>query len=76
MSQLYAELAEELTRRRVDEVAHTLQRIARQPGFHGIRAQSRALLEYATRRGYQGPLPHLFYVQKVAHRTPLLLRNA
>ena len=40
MVQLYAELGEELARRRYGEVARTLQRIANQPGFHGVRTQS------------------------------------
>lgn len=73
MTQLYAELGEDVARRRFDEVAKTLERIANQPGFHGVRSQSQALIEYARRRGYKGPVPHLFYVQKVPNGTPLLL---
>jgi len=73
MAQLYAELGEDLARRRFDEVAKTLQRIAHQPGFHGVRMQSRSLIEYARGRGYNGSVPHLFHVQKVAHGTSLLI---
>lgn len=73
VAQLYAELGEELARRRYGEVARTLQRIANQPGFHGVRTQSAALFEFATNRGYEGELPPLFFVQKVAHGKPLAI---
>ena len=73
MTQLYAELGEDLARRRHDQVGRTLQRIANQPGFHGVRAQSAALFAFATSRGYEGPLPPLFFVQKVAHGKLLLI---
>jgi hypothetical protein len=75
MTQLYAELGEDLARRRFDEVKRTLERVANQPGFHGVRVQSKALLEYASARGYGGPLPHLFYVQKASHGVPLALSD-
>jgi len=75
MAQLHAELLEDLTRRRLDDVAETLQRIANQPGFHGIRAQSQALVAYAIRKGYKGPVPRLFHVQKVPHGVPLLITH-
>ena len=75
MEKLYAELGEDVARRRFDDVAQTLHRVARQPGFHGVRVQSRALIEYVQRRGYQGPVPHLYYVQMVSHGTPLLLTH-
>jgi hypothetical protein len=32
-----------------------------------------ALCAFATGRGYEGPLPPLFFVQKVAHGKPLLI---
>lgn len=73
MTNLYAELGEDLARRRHDQVARTLQRIANQPGFHGVRAQSAALCAFATSRSYKGPLPTLFFVQKVPHGKPLLI---
>lgn len=73
MTQLYAELSDDLARRRFDEVQRTLERIARQPGFHGVRVQSKALIEYARARGYGAPLPHLFYVEKGSHGVPLVL---
>jgi hypothetical protein len=73
MTQLYAELGEDLARGRHGQIARTLQRIANQPGFHGVRAQSMALFAFATGRGYTGPLPQLFFVQKVAHGAPLLI---
>jgi hypothetical protein len=73
MTQLYAEVGEYLERRRHDQVARTLQRIANQPGFHGVHVQSAALLGFATSRGYDGPLPALFFVQKVVHGKRLLI---
>ena len=73
MTQLYAKLGEELARRRNGEVARTLQRIANQSGFHGVRTQSAALFEFSKNRGYEGELPPLFFVQKVAHGKPLAI---
>jgi hypothetical protein len=75
MEKLYAELGEDVAHRRFDDVAQTLQKVARQPGFHGVRVQSRALIEYARQRGFRGPFPHLYYVQMVSHGTPLLLTH-
>jgi hypothetical protein len=68
-----SELGEEVARRRNGEVARTLQRIANQPGFHGVRTQSETLFEFATNRGYEGELPPLFFVQKLAHGKPLAI---
>jgi hypothetical protein len=76
MRDLYAELGEDLTHHRYGMVERTLQRIANQPGFHGVRDQSKALYQYARDRGYAGPLPHLFYVQKVGHGLPLIIPRA
>lgn len=67
MEMLYMFLDAQLGRRHFGAVAGTLERVARQPGFAGIREQSWKLCEYARQRGYDGPLPHLFYVQKVNH---------
>lgn len=67
MENLYQLLGEQLNRHHHSAVAETLERIARQPGFAGIREQSWQLCAFARQRGYDGPLPHLFYVQKVSH---------
>lgn len=67
MENLYQLLGEQLNRRHHSAMAGTLERIARQPGFAGVREQSWALCEFARQRGYDGPLPHLFYVQKISH---------
>ena len=72
---LYAELGEDLARRRHEQVIRTLQRIANQPGFHGVRTQSAALFAFATSRGYNEPLPPLFFVQKVPHGKPLVIED-
>ena len=73
MAQLYAELRDDLARRRYHEVARMFERLAHQPGFHGVRSQSRELFAFATSRGYRGPIPHLYFVQKMVHGRPLLI---
>ncbi|MBX9346029.1 hypothetical protein K5M36_02910 [Chromobacterium vaccinii] len=73
MAELYALVASQAHQRRYAALADTLNRIARQPGFHGVRAQSWALCQEAFRLGYPGELPHLFYLQKVSHGAPLRL---
>lgn len=73
MAELHALLAEQLNSRHHGAVRDTLERIARQPGFHGVRSQSWLLCKEARRRGYAGPLPFLYHVQKVSHGDPLLL---
>ncbi len=75
MAELHALLAEQLNRHHHGAVAETLQRIARQPGFHGVREQSWGLFQEALRRGYSGQLPMLFYVQKTNHGTRLMLET-
>ena len=73
MVQLYAELRDDLTREKHDQIGRTLQRIANQLGFHGVRAQSGALFRFAISRGYGGELPPLFFVLKVPHGKPLAI---
>ena len=73
MAELHALLASQLSQRRYAAVAGTLECIARQPGFHGVRTQSWKLCEEARRHGYQGPLPQLFYLQKVSHGERVML---
>jgi len=73
MAELHALLAFQAGQRHYAALAETLERIARQPGFHGVRTQSWALFQEARRRGYDGPLPHLFYLQKVSHGERLTL---
>lgn len=67
MTDLHALLASQASQRHYAALAETLERIARQPGFHGVRTQSWALFQAARGRGYAGPLPQLFYLQKVSH---------
>lgn len=73
MAEWYELLAEQLRRHQPQAVADTLARIARQPGFHGVREQGWSLFQYARQHGYEGDLPHLFYVQKVNHGDRLML---
>ncbi|MGW8391477.1 hypothetical protein [Pseudoduganella sp. HUAS MS19] len=73
MAELHAQLAWQASLRHQKAIEETLERIARQPGFSGIRAQSWSLCQEARRRGYSGPLPHLFFIQKVCHGDRLTL---
>lgn len=73
MAELHALLAFQASQRHYSALAETLERIARQPGFHGVRIQSWTLFQEARRRGYAGPFPQLFYLQKVSHGERLTL---
>ncbi|MEN3110680.1 hypothetical protein ACFONG_02370 [Uliginosibacterium paludis] len=75
MGDLFALLEEQLKRRHVSSVALTLARIARQPGFAGVREQSWRLCQFARQHGYDGELPYLYFVQKVAHGERCLLQD-
>lgn len=50
-----------------------LERLSRQPGFHGVRQQTWSLYQEARRRGYAGELPVIFHVQKMSHGEPMQL---
>jgi hypothetical protein len=73
MAELHALLAYQAGQRHYAALLETLERIARQPGFRGVRAQSWALFQEARRRAYVGPLPYLFFLQKVSHGDRLTL---
>lgn len=73
MAELHALLAFQAGQRHYSALAETLERIARQPGFHGVREQSRSLFQAAYRNGFAGELPRLFYLQKIGHGRRLLL---
>lgn len=75
MTDLHALIASQANLRHFSGLAETLERIARQPGFHGIRVQSWSLLQEAKRRGFEGELPRLFFVQKVCHGERLKLAS-
>lgn len=75
MAELYALIAYQAHQRHYGALAETLERITRQPGFHGVRAQSWVLCQEARRRGYPGALPKLFYLQKVSHGERLVLTS-
>ena len=73
MTQLYAELRDDLAQRRYAEIRRMFERVAHQPGFHGVRTQAMQLFSFAVSRGYDGPIPHLFFVQKIVHGRPLVI---
>lgn len=65
-----------LKRRAHSAIGELLERVARSPGFHGIREQSWLLFEEARHRGYKGDLPWLAYIRKVSHGERLQLSYA
>ncbi|AMO38794.1 hypothetical protein [Thauera humireducens] len=67
MTELYQLFDVQLHKHDHGPLSETLARIARQPGFHGVRVQSWTLFQHARERGYRGELPYLFYVSKVSH---------
>jgi hypothetical protein len=67
MAELYALLTEQMRRHQVRAVTETLERVARQPGFAGVREQSWALCGFTRSLGYAEELPPLFYLQKISH---------
>ncbi|VVE76977.1 hypothetical protein PCA31118_05346 [Pandoraea captiosa] len=73
MAEWHALLASQAALHNHAAIAETLERIARQPGFHGVRTQSRALFQEARRRGYRGTVPYLFYLEKISHGERLSL---
>lgn len=73
MAELHTLVAHQANAKHLKALEETLARIARQPGFNGVRAQSWALCQEARRRGYSGQLPHLFFLQKVSHGDRLAL---
>jgi hypothetical protein len=73
MAQLYAELREDLNTQRYGEIGRMFERIARQPGFHGVRSQALQLFAFALSRRYRGPIPQLFFVQKISHGNPMVV---
>ncbi len=73
MAEWYALLGNQLAHRKQSAVAETLSLIAQQPGFAGVRGQSRELIQFARGRGYSGEVPFLFHMQKIGHGIALRL---
>lgn len=73
MAEHYLMLQNLSGRRNEQGMSGFLERLSHQPGFHGVREQTRALFQAARRFGYPGELPVLYYTQKVNHgeRIPL-----
>lgn len=69
----YLMLQHHAGRRSEQGMSEFLVRLARQPGFHGVREQTRALCLSARRLGYTGELPVLYYTQKVSHGERVVL---
>lgn len=76
MAEWYGLLADLCNRHNQPAIASTLQTIANQPGFNGIRSQSWELIQFARSKGYSGEIPFLFYVHKVSHGDRLALQTS
>lgn len=63
------------SRRDEGELQAFLERLAHQPGFHGVREQSWALFQRARELGYSGKVPVIYHVQKMSHGDQLSLAN-
>ncbi|SDE02191.1 hypothetical protein [Paraburkholderia lycopersici] len=74
MAEHHALIAEYSNKRNINSLGALLQRLANQPGFHGVREQSSRLFEEARRQGYSGELPYLYFVQKLPHGERLWLQ--
>lgn len=73
MRDAHAHIRHLARQRAMQALGEYLQVLGRQPGFHGVRIQTKELCDHALQLGYRGELPTLFYVQKVSHGDPLLL---
>jgi hypothetical protein len=67
MAEHYAMLAELSNKHYASAIEALLQRLANQPGFYGVRTQTWELSQEARRRGFEGDLPYIYFVQKVSH---------
>lgn len=73
MAEHYLTLASLTGQRNENALQGWLERLAHQPGFHGVRQQTWGLYQEAHRRGFAGVLPVIYYVQKVSHGEPMQL---
>lgn len=73
MAERYLMLASLTGQRNETALQGWLERLAHQPGFHGVRQQTWSLYQEANRRGFTGVLPVIYYVQKVSHGEPMQL---
>jgi hypothetical protein len=67
MAEHYALILDYSVKHQTNSLSALLQRLANQPGFHGVREQSKRLFAEARRHGYMDELPCLYFVQKVLH---------
>lgn len=76
MAALHSLLSELCHKRNWRDVARFLERTASEPGFAGVREQTKELQRVAVSRGYRGKLPRIFYMRKVPHGEMLPLTDA
>jgi hypothetical protein len=75
MAEHYVLLDALVKQRQQSGISAWLERLANQPGFHGVRTQTWSLCQEVRRRGYEGELPFIYYVQKINHGEPLMLNT-
>ncbi|WP_412481123.1 hypothetical protein [Azonexus sp. IMCC34839] len=75
MTEHYLTLTHLTGQRNESALQDCLVRLARQPGFHGVRQQTWTLYQEARHRGYTGALPEIYYVQKTRHGESLRLTD-
>jgi hypothetical protein len=75
MAEHYVLLDALVKQRQQSGISAWLERLANQPGFHGVRTQTWSLCQEVRRRGYEGELPYIYYVQKLSHGEPLTLNT-
>jgi hypothetical protein len=73
MEDHYAVLRRSISLHRMDEVQALLARLSNQPGFHGVREQSKALFHEARKMGFKAEMPYLYFMSKISHgrRVPI-----
>lgn len=75
MADWYALLTHNLQHHNNAAVHDLVTAIARQPGFHGVREQSKNLFNFVKKKGYFGELPNLYYVHKISHGNLIYLES-
>lgn len=75
MEELHTLIAHQAGSGHYAALASTLERIVRQPGFHGVYKQSGELLLAARRRGFSGKLPKRLYMRKISHGDRIIVTS-
>ena len=66
---LYDELIKLSSNKQYKRIKQLLEKAAKEPQFHLVREQTKALFHEAKKRGYMLEFPFLYYIQKINHGT-------